>query len=150
MVSSASGLFRFQHEEGRALVAFYDRPRLVGARLEAQSEMRELFDALERHQFAVVHLAFPVRSLGDKLAIAVREAEAELVSRPSDEALLTLIREENGFLEFVHRVRRLPPHVPCTVAGDVDFAFLRSTLACDFRIAAGDTCFVNRWLRAGE
>ncbi len=150
MVSSASGLFRFQHEEGRALVAFYDRPRLVGARLEALSEMRELFDDLDRHAFAVVHLAFPVRSLGDKLAVAVREAEEELVSRPFDEALLPLIREENGFLEFVHRVRGLPSLVLCTMAGDVDFAFLGLALACDFRIAADDTRFVNQWLRAGE
>lgn len=150
MVSSASGLFRFEHEGGRALVEFYDRPRLLGARLEALSEMRDLFDALERHQFAVVHLAFPVRSLGDKLVVAVREAEKELVSRPFDGALLPLIREENGFLEFIHRVRGLPSLVLCTVAGDVDFAFLGLALACDFRIAADDTRFVNQWLRAGE
>lgn len=150
MVSSASGLFRFQHEEGRALVAFYDRPRLMGARLEALSEMRDLFDDLERHAFTVVHLAFPVHSLGDKLAVAVREAEKDLASRPFDEAMLPLIREENGFLEFIHRVRGLPSLVLCTVAGEVDFAFLGLALACDFRIAADDTRFVNQWLRAGE
>lgn len=150
MVSSASGLFRFEHEEGRALVAFYDRPRLMGARLEALSEMRDLFDDLERHAFTVVHLAFPIRSLGDNLAVAVREAETELVSRPFDEAVLPLIREENGFLEYIHRVRGLPSLVLCTVAGDVDFAFLGLALACDFRIAADDSRFVNQWLRAGE
>jgi enoyl-CoA hydratase/carnithine racemase len=141
MLRSPSGLFRFELGEGRAFVAFHDRPHFMGVRLEILSEMRNLFDELERRDLAVVHLAFPVHSLGDKLAVGPRQFRG---------AMLALIREENGFLDFIRGVRRLPSIVVCSMAGEVDFALLGLALACDLRITADDTLFVNQWLRGGE
>jgi len=146
----SSGLYRLELGEGWARVGFYDRPRLGGASLETLSELRDLFDELERRDFPVVHLVFPMHSLGNKLVAAVLEAGRRLSLDPCDEPLLPLIREENGFFEFIRRVRQLPSLILCTVAGDVDFAFLSLALACDFRIAADDARFINQWLLAGE
>ena len=53
-------------------------------------------------------------------------------------------REENAFKHFVEIMRKIDSFVITALQGECDFSFLGTALACDYRIAAQDTVFVNR------
>ena len=59
---------------------------------------------------------------------------------------LELSREANAFRYFVEAVRRMDTFVIATLQGEVDFTLFGLTLACDYRVAAEDALFVNRFL----
>jgi hypothetical protein len=59
---------------------------------------------------------------------------------------LDLRRESNMFWRFVEVVRALDTFVIATLEKDVDCTLLGPALACDYRVAAEDTLFVNRFL----
>ena len=58
--------------------------------------------------------------------------------------LLRLAREENALKHFVEIIRRTDSFVISAIQGECDFCFLGTSLACDYRIAAHDSVFVNR------
>lgn len=66
------------------------------------------------------------------------------LSPAKDLADVKLAREENAFKHFVEIVRKMDSFVIAAIGGECDFAFLGVTLACDYRIAAHDTVFINR------
>jgi len=63
---------------------------------------------------------------------------------PEALAGLGLSRQENAFRQFIEIVRATDRLVIMALQGECDFSFLGAALACDYRIAAEDTLFVNR------
>ena len=51
----------------------------------------------------------------------------------------------NAFRRFMELVREVNSYVIMSLQGEVDFRFLGLALACDYRIAADDVVFVNRF-----
>jgi len=58
-------------------------------------------------------------------------------------------REANAFRRFIEFVREINTFVIISLQGEMDFRFLGLALACDYRIAADDSVFVNRFLDGG-
>jgi len=90
--------------------------------------------------------AFWNRGLG---IVALEEAAPDRSVAGLMEAQRDLVREENAFHIFVQRMQAIDALVICAIAGRVDLPFLGLGLACDYRIIAEDTLFLNRSLEAG-
>ena len=58
-------------------------------------------------------------------------------------------REQNFLSRFSDKLSTLDSFVILTLSGRIDFPFLGPVLACDYRIVADDTIFVNRLLSRG-
>lgn len=67
----------------------------------------------------------------------------------SEEARLSLIREENAAIQFIEGVRSIDAFVILALQGRIDLLFLGPALACDYRIVADDCVFVGRSLELG-
>jgi len=60
-----------------------------------------------------------------------------------------VLRAENAFRQIVKKLRHIPKPVVIALQGDVAFAFLGISLACDRRVVSADTVFHNRCLEVG-
>ena len=58
-------------------------------------------------------------------------------------------REGNAMRRFISTVLDADTFVVCVLQGNVLFPFLGCALACDYRVVADDTVFVNRCLESG-
>jgi len=63
---------------------------------------------------------------------------------PDPMTKVALDREESVFGQLIGWLRRVPKPVIMTFRGEVAFPFLGAGLACEYRLAAGDTVFFNR------
>jgi enoyl-CoA hydratase/carnithine racemase len=62
---------------------------------------------------------------------------------------LAVAREHNAILRFIRLVRNIDTLVLVVLEGEVLFPFLGSALACDYRIVADNTVFINECLHRG-
>lgn len=59
------------------------------------------------------------------------------------------LREENACRRFVLEARRCESFILCALQGPIALPYLGMALACDYRLAADDTVFVNQCLERG-
>ena len=83
---------------------------------------------------------------GSTFVIILPDAFASGSGTPSPRPNLDLQRESNMFRGLVEAVRTLDTFVIATLEKDVDLTLFGLALACDYRIAAEDAMFVNRFL----
>lgn len=62
---------------------------------------------------------------------------------------MDVMRFLNGIHRFVIEIQKIDSFVIGALSGEIDFSFVGAALACDYRISANDTVFLNRFLDSG-
>jgi len=121
-------------------------------------EMGRLFKTLRLSYYSGVNvllIVVPPNALAPENAEMLWRAvgdtsEGSVVERDADAALaLDCCREDNAMRRFISTVLEVDVFTVCALQGDILFPFLGCALACDYRVVADDTVFVNRCIESG-
>lgn len=144
--------FTTDDRDGVTILRFHHRERLAGTDLSVIGELWSFLDSQERHPAKVLLIHAPSHLMTPQTMdafwrplIDAREEVSLSDLRPAVPAVqLGLEREEHALHRFIRQIRRIPTFVVGVLQGEIDFPFLGPALACDYRIVAEGTVFVNR------
>lgn len=150
-------LFSLQQQDEVLVLSFTQRDEIPGTDLALIGELWEFFDHIRQSPPKVLLLRVPAGLLSAEHADRFWQREGlELADRHNgrpekrvSDAFEKMCREENAFHRFIRYVRNTKSFVVVSLAGQVMFPFLGLALACDYRIVAEDTLFLNRCAELG-
>lgn len=144
--------FTTSNENGVETLRFHHREQLAGPDLSMIHELWSFLESQENRPARVLlihapsHLMTPqnMDAFWRPMIEAHDEGPTGDLGTPVTTAQLSLGREEHALQRFIQQIRCTPALVIGVFQGEIDFPFLGPALACDYRIVAEDTAFVNR------
>lgn len=151
--SGRTTFFTTENHDQVVVLKFSRLPFEHAANLQDTERLWEYFESLRRDSTKILLVEMEDGGLSPAVVDKFwRRARDEAVGQVADTAAgphsvseLRLPRTSNLFRRFVEVVRELDTFVVATLEKDVDFTFLGPALACDYRVAAEDAVFVNRF-----
>ncbi len=140
-----------EEEAGIAIIRLTDDILSVGEELKGIEAFQCLLDDLQGSSARAVLCITTTRCFSPERCNRLWQRVGSLNGQrlksnwfPDPMTKVALDREESVFGKLIGWLRRMPKPVIMTFRGQVVFPFLGVGLACEYRLASGDTVFYNR------
>ncbi len=145
--TSDRAAFSVEHRERATVLRLHSQAVLAGRDLGVVSDLWSFFDEERKHPSPILAVITPPGFLGRlslwELLGASEAGDSRVLPMEPREAAASLVREGNVINRFIDAIRSLDSFVVGIVQGEVVLPLLAPLLACDYRIAAEDTVFLN-------